>query len=102
MFRTETTDSGLLFKTEWYRIILDEAHTIRNHNTAQAKACLALDGELRWCLTGRLVYNSLGDIFTPLRFIGVVDWVTYQREILSIDRKDPVLAAQRAQVSESV
>lgn len=87
-----------MFEIEWYRIILDEALTIRNHKTAQAKAVLALEDELRWCLAGRLVYNKLEDIFTPLRFVGVVDWATYQRDIVSIARKNPELASRRAQV----
>jgi hypothetical protein len=97
--KTKKKDRGPLFETEWYRIILDEAHTIRNHKTAMAKAVMALNGDMRWCLAGRLVYNKLEDVFTPLRFIGVVDGATYQREIVSIARKNPELASRRVQVS---
>jgi len=97
--KTKRKDRGPLFETEWYRVILDEAHTIRNHKTATAKAVMALNGDLRWCLTGRLVYNKLDDIFTPLHFIGVVDRGTYRRKIVSIAKKNPELASGRAQVS---
>ncbi|KNC71926.1 hypothetical protein SARC_15529, partial [Sphaeroforma arctica JP610] len=34
------------------RVVLDEAHQIRNTNTKLAKACLKLDSIYRWCLTG--------------------------------------------------
>jgi hypothetical protein len=38
---------------EWYRIILDEAHTIRNRTTQNAKAAYSLRGKRRWALTVR-------------------------------------------------
>ncbi|KNC23277.1 hypothetical protein FF38_06393, partial [Lucilia cuprina] len=45
------TKSGL-FGIEFDRIILDEAHTIKNRNTQNAKACFSLRSERRWALTG--------------------------------------------------
>ena len=41
-----------LFKVRWWRIVLDEAHNIKNRSTKAAQACSALDGKNRWCLTG--------------------------------------------------
>lgn len=41
-----------LFRVKWWRIVLDEAHNIKNRNTKAAQACCALDGKFRWCLTG--------------------------------------------------
>ena len=41
-----------LFKVRWWRIVLDEAHNIKNRGTKAAQACSALDGKYRWCLTG--------------------------------------------------
>ena len=41
-----------LFKVRWWRIVLDEAHNIKNRSTKAAQACSALDGKYRWCLTG--------------------------------------------------
>jgi hypothetical protein len=46
-----------------------------------------------------LVCNKLEDIFTPLRFIGVVDWATYHTQIVSSAKEEPKLASQRAHVS---
>lgn len=41
-----------LFHLRWWRIVLDEAHTIKNRATQGAIACCALEGKFRWCLTG--------------------------------------------------
>lgn len=41
-----------LFNVRWWRIVLDEAHTIKNRATKNAKACFDLKANHRWCLTG--------------------------------------------------
>jgi SNF2 family DNA or RNA helicase len=41
-----------LFRVKWWRIVLDEAHNIKNRNTKAAQACCSLEGKHRWCLTG--------------------------------------------------
>jgi len=41
-----------LFNVRWWRIVLDEAHNIKNRSTKAAQACCALEGKYRWCLTG--------------------------------------------------
>ncbi|KAL0579929.1 hypothetical protein V5O48_002100 [Marasmius crinis-equi] len=41
-----------LFRVRWFRVVLDEAHNIKNRLTAAAKACYALEAKFRWCLTG--------------------------------------------------
>jgi SWI/SNF-related matrix-associated actin-dependent regulator of chromatin subfamily A3 len=39
-----------LFEVKWKRIVLDEAHTVRNPKTKMAKAAFALTAERRWAL----------------------------------------------------
>ena len=54
---------------EWNRIILDEAHYIRNH---KSKACLAvcgLNAKHRWALTGTPIQNKEMDLYAILKFL---------------------------------
>jgi len=52
----------------WFRIVLDEAHAIRNP-TQQSKATCALHGQRRWAVTGTPVQNRLEDLGALFNFI---------------------------------
>lgn len=60
---------GLLFSVCWERVILDEAHTVRNPKTVAAKGVCQLRSTYRWCLTGTPVHNKLLDIYSLLCFL---------------------------------
>ncbi|KAG5370034.1 ATP-dependent helicase ULS1 [Yarrowia sp. C11] len=55
----------------FYRIIIDEAHSIKNRNTASAKACYKLDAVYRWCLTGTPMQNSVEDLQSLVKFLRI-------------------------------
>jgi DNA repair protein RAD5 len=56
---------------KWHRIILDEAHTIRNPHTKMSRACFGLLSDRRWAVTATPIQNRLGDIQALLRFLKV-------------------------------
>ncbi|WYZ45384.1 hypothetical protein EsH8_VIII_000700 [Colletotrichum jinshuiense] len=53
----------------WFRIVLDEAHMIREVATLQFKAIVRLQAARRWAVTGTPVQNRLEDLAALLQFI---------------------------------
>ncbi|KAH9642978.1 hypothetical protein HF086_013539 [Spodoptera exigua] len=60
---------GVLMRVYWRRVILDEAHVVRNHKSATCGAAGALRAPRRWCLTGTPVQNKDLDLFALLKFL---------------------------------
>ena len=62
--------SGTLFQVQWKRIILDEAHIIRNSSTSKWKVVSGLNGINKWIVTATPLHNSINDLQNYLHFIG--------------------------------
>ena len=60
-----------LFSMNWARVVLDEGHTIRNPNTKNALAARNLLATSRWVLTGTPIVNSIKDLYSMIKFLGI-------------------------------
>lgn len=63
------SDCGPLARVGWFRVILDEAQTIKNHRTQVARACCSLRAKRRWCLSGTPIQNAIDDLYSYFRFL---------------------------------
>ncbi|KAG9120079.1 hypothetical protein FRC07_004585 [Ceratobasidium sp. 392] len=83
--KVEKTDKGL-FEIKWKRVVLDEAHQIRNPKTKIAQSVSALDGYYRWAVSGTPIVNSpsdLGSLLTFLRMCTPLDQIAMFNRLLS-------------------
>ncbi|KAF2830569.1 hypothetical protein CC86DRAFT_367301 [Ophiobolus disseminans] len=59
------------FAVNWYRTMLDEAHTIKNRNAKMTKACYDIRSHYRWCLTGTPMQNNLDELQSLIKFLRI-------------------------------
>ncbi|KAJ8459501.1 hypothetical protein OPV22_032427 [Ensete ventricosum] len=66
-----------LARVRWFRVILDEAQSIKNHRTQVARACWGLRAKRRWCLSGTPIQNAVDDLYSYFRFLGYEPYSDY-------------------------
>ncbi|KAK1140744.1 DNA helicase rad5 [Aspergillus melleus] len=71
---SSSVSTGGLFSVDFFRVILDEAHMIKNRLSKSARACYDLKATHRWVLTGTPIVNRLEDLFSLVRFLKVEPW----------------------------
>ncbi|KAI1105178.1 SNF2 family N-terminal domain-containing protein [Jackrogersella minutella] len=69
--RNDHVKKGPLLSVNWRRVVLDEAHAIRNFSTARAKAAFTLQAKSRWMVTGTPIINSPKDFLSALKFLQI-------------------------------
>ncbi|XP_034486352.1 transcription termination factor 2-like [Drosophila innubila] len=65
----DVPSKGALYGVKWRRIILDEAHVVRNHMAQSSQAVSELRGKFRWALTGTPIQNKELDVYALLKFL---------------------------------
>ncbi|KAG8707292.1 hypothetical protein FRC09_001920 [Ceratobasidium sp. 395] len=69
MFTVGPEATSPLQSVRWFRIVLDEAHSIKEPTTIGSRACCDLVADRRLCLTGTPVQNKLDDVYALIKFI---------------------------------
>ena len=64
-----TPPASVLHSVRWRRVVLDEAHNIKDKASSTAKAAFALDARFRWCLSGTPLQNRVGELYSLIRFL---------------------------------
>lgn len=88
----------LLTRTEWGRVVLDEAHIVRSQRTARAKAVNLLEADVRWCLTGTPIVNKVEDVYSAIAFLRLSpfdDHAWFNRTVMRPIRKGEVEGLER-------
>jgi hypothetical protein len=70
----------------WYRVIIDEAHNIKNRLSQCSKACAELMAKHRLCMTGTPMMNSIDELFPLLRFLRVEPYISWPKFSIEIAR----------------
>ena len=92
-------NESTVFDVRWWRVILDEAHTIKNRNSKSAQSCFALHAKSRICLTGTPIQNNADEIYSLVRFLRISplnDYTLWNQKISqAITRGDGRIAVKR-------
>ncbi|TPX30734.1 hypothetical protein SmJEL517_g05755 [Synchytrium microbalum] len=77
---------GPLLKAQFYRVVLDEAQTIKNKATRGARAAIQLKSQFRWCLSGTPIQNNIGELYPLISFLGIppyADWDEFREKVMN-------------------
>lgn len=79
-FRRKTglkKERSVLHNVDFYRVVLDEAHNIKDRQSSTAKAVNELRAQKRWCLSGTPLQNRIGEMYSLIRFLDVEPFSGY-------------------------
>lgn len=96
----DNAKSGPLAKVAWFRVVLDEAQSIKNRRTQAARACWGLRAKRRWCLSGTPIQNTIDDLYSYFRFLKYDPYSVYKSfrsEIKEPIARDPGFGYQKLQ-----
>ncbi|GAB2215035.1 hypothetical protein Drorol1_Dr00019409 [Drosera rotundifolia] len=73
----DNAGKSILHSFKWERVILDEAHYIKDRRCNTAKAVLALESSYKWALSGTPLQNRVGELYSLVRFLQIVPYSYY-------------------------
>ncbi|KAJ3112097.1 DNA repair protein rad16 [Physocladia obscura] len=70
-------ESSILHNISWGRVILDEAHSIKDRSSSTARAVFNLKANFRWSVTGTPLQNRVGELYSLIRFMDAEPFSNY-------------------------
>lgn len=67
---------SLLWRIGWNRVIVDEAHHLRNMDTGIFKGAMKLQANIRWMVTGTPIQNKKKDLYALCAVLGLKDAIS--------------------------
>ena len=67
---------------EWDRVIIDEAHSLRNNKSKYYESCCLIESKIKWALTATPVMNRMTD------FINLMNWIGVQQFFCQADKEN--------------
>jgi len=97
---TPPDPGGAIGGVEWFRVVLDEAQSVKNARSQVAAAVSAVEAKCRWCLSGTPLQNNVDDLFSYFRFLRYDPYdnaSAFRTLIKEPIRLDPVVGFRRLQ-----
>ncbi|KAI3828041.1 hypothetical protein L1987_02135 [Smallanthus sonchifolius] len=73
----KSSSKSLLHSVKWNRIILDEAHYIKDRRCNTTRAVFALESSYKWALSGTPLQNRVGELYSLVRFLQITPYSYY-------------------------
>ncbi|KAI8853348.1 P-loop containing nucleoside triphosphate hydrolase protein [Chytridium lagenaria] len=62
-------EKSILHTIPWGRVVLDEAHAIKDRSSSTARAVFNLNCRYKWSLSGTPLQNRVGELYSLIRFL---------------------------------
>ncbi|GJP76840.1 hypothetical protein CLOP_g7292 [Closterium sp. NIES-67] len=73
----EKKPPSVLHAVRWRRIVLDEAHSIKDRRCNTARAVFGLQSDFKWALSGTPLQNRVGELYSLIRFLQIDPYSFY-------------------------
>ena len=76
---------SILFEVNWYRVIYDEAHHLRNKNTIIHRMALSIKTKICWFVSGTPIQNKVADFKNVCLILGIrIDSMDVLQEVIQM------------------
>ena len=71
LYQNREKHRGIFHTINWYRVVVDEAHCMKNHLSLTSLALRELMAKYRWALTATPIHNNTKELYPYFKFLQV-------------------------------